>query len=540
MSFIHTTTWALAALAALAGSFLVACGGSGGSGGQGVQLSVSVSGTGTVYTQQSGMACGPGALCEQLLPADTAVTLSATPGNGQRFGGWGGDCAGSSGSTCSLAMSRARSVTAQFVAVQAAGWTGEVTASADGATAPLVAVDAVARGLLVWRQLDAASGQNHVWASRSASGPAWAAPERVDGDNGNVADVRLAMDPASGRAMAVWVQQGSTVDLWARPYDPQAGWGAAARVDTADGMVGEARVGMDAQGQAVAVWSQVGPSTRWSIYASRRPAGGTWTTPALLENNEVVGSQDSGPALAVAASGEALVAWNRANGAQSSLWGSRLNSAGSWSTAAELVADSGAQQSLGRYDLAVDRQGNGLLAWGQWDLVAGSAQSSIRVKRHAGGAWQSTAAVVHTVVGSGYIAAPLLNMHAGGAAVLSWTQADGSVLCTAAAANGSFATPLALRGPTSASAPTPATQGLDAGGGLSVAWTDPTSQDAVLRSRPAAGSWSAPQSRNQVPGSVWGATVVAVNDGGDVILAWQQLLPGQGTRVAVRRYFSGN
>ncbi|MCX7176232.1 MAG: hypothetical protein NT159_20365 [Proteobacteria bacterium] len=51
--------------------------------------------------------------CSENYAAGTSVTLTATPANGSAFIGWGGDCTGTG--ACTLAMSAARTVTANFI-----------------------------------------------------------------------------------------------------------------------------------------------------------------------------------------------------------------------------------------------------------------------------------------------------------------------------------------------------------------------------------------------------------------------------------------
>ncbi len=68
-------------------------------------------GTGTVTSSPAGINCG--ADCSETLVDGTSVTLTAAPATGSSFAGWSG--AGCSGtSTCTVIMSAARAVTAQF------------------------------------------------------------------------------------------------------------------------------------------------------------------------------------------------------------------------------------------------------------------------------------------------------------------------------------------------------------------------------------------------------------------------------------------
>ena len=88
-----------------------------------VSAATNSSGTGQV-TSQPGLAPAINCLitgttqsnaCAQVYPINAQVTLTATPTNGARFTGWGGDCAaGGTTTTCGVTMSAARSVTASF------------------------------------------------------------------------------------------------------------------------------------------------------------------------------------------------------------------------------------------------------------------------------------------------------------------------------------------------------------------------------------------------------------------------------------------
>jgi len=73
-------------------------------------LTVGASGKGTVTSTPAGINCGK--TCSATYPSGTAVTLTATPGAGFAFTGWGGACTGTG--PCAVSMTTAQSVTATF------------------------------------------------------------------------------------------------------------------------------------------------------------------------------------------------------------------------------------------------------------------------------------------------------------------------------------------------------------------------------------------------------------------------------------------
>src|SRR2546425_241233 len=69
-------------------------------------------GSGTVTSNPPGINCG--VTCSAAYDSGTVVTLTATPATGSTFTGWSG-CDAVSGTTCTVTMSAARSVTANFL-----------------------------------------------------------------------------------------------------------------------------------------------------------------------------------------------------------------------------------------------------------------------------------------------------------------------------------------------------------------------------------------------------------------------------------------
>ena len=76
-------------------------------------VSKSGSGDGTVTSNPPGISCGSG--CSARYPANVNITLTASPGEGSKLGGWSGACAGAGTSTtCVVAVGPANGVTATF------------------------------------------------------------------------------------------------------------------------------------------------------------------------------------------------------------------------------------------------------------------------------------------------------------------------------------------------------------------------------------------------------------------------------------------
>jgi subtilisin family serine protease len=92
---------------------------------------------GSVSSNPAGITCG--ASCEAPFASSASVTLTATAPAGTTFGGWAGACTGGA-STCTVAMSQVRSVTATFNPTQQAlsvtTSRGTTTASGSVASSP--------------------------------------------------------------------------------------------------------------------------------------------------------------------------------------------------------------------------------------------------------------------------------------------------------------------------------------------------------------------------------------------------------------------
>ena len=98
------------------------------------QLTLQVSGSGTV--SGTGISCSSGT-CTATYDYGTPVTLSANPPGGNTYAvAWTGDCAGTTGTTCTVTMGADRSVGVSFTLQTLA-----ISVSVSGATAGLVTSD---------------------------------------------------------------------------------------------------------------------------------------------------------------------------------------------------------------------------------------------------------------------------------------------------------------------------------------------------------------------------------------------------------------
>jgi hypothetical protein len=118
-------------------------------GGGNASLTVSVTGSGTVASNPTGISCP--STCNHVFTGGSQVTLTPTPAGGWSFSSWGGACSGSGG--CTVAMNAAESVTATFVqnvvlSVTVTG-SGTVTSSPTGISCPSTCSASYAQGTQV-------------------------------------------------------------------------------------------------------------------------------------------------------------------------------------------------------------------------------------------------------------------------------------------------------------------------------------------------------------------------------------------------------
>lgn len=191
--------------------------------------------------------------------------------------------------------------------------------ASDGVFNPQVAVSPHFNyeAVVVWEALDG------VYASRLTSG-VWGTPVLLGGASSTVFDVKVGMD-ANGDAVAGWLQfSGVDYSVYASRLTSGV-WGTAELLWTGTEVPFDAQASVSANGDAVVVWAQ-DDGTASSIYASRLTSG-VWGAAELLETDA---GHASAPHVAMDANSDAVAVWQQEGASSTDIYANRLSS-GSWS-----------------------------------------------------------------------------------------------------------------------------------------------------------------------------------------------------------------
>jgi hypothetical protein len=233
------------------------------------------------------------------------------------------------------------------------------------ATAPQLATDAAGNGFAVWQE-NFGSGNARVWTNRYVVDQGWGAPELLQ--NGDVTTARspaVAAEP-EGNAIAIWIQQdmdSSNQIVWSNRYVPGSGWGAAEPIDdmpTPSPLT--TAVGMDAGGNAIAMWTQQAFPGE-VIWANRYTPGLGWGTAELIEADEATIVRSA--RLTVGSTGDAFVIWGQDGAEYEDVWSTRF-SGSAWGTPERIDGFDGGDTV--QADVAVDGMGIAHAVWSQSDV----------------------------------------------------------------------------------------------------------------------------------------------------------------------------
>ncbi len=249
-------------------------------------------------------------------------------------------------------------------------------------------------------------------ATPLATGAGWTLAQLLAGDfDVEARDARIAMD-AFGNALAVWTQFDSDGNfLYARRFGVASGWGTPERIA---GNAFGPELAMDANGNAVVVWTRFDTSTQ-NVYANRFTVAGGWQSAELIETND--DGSAFGPRIVIDSNGNAMAVWSQfESNFLLNIWANRFDVSTGWGVAQLIEFDDFADAFSPA--VAVDPAGNAIAVWSQSD---GTADSIFANRFDVSGSW-GVPVLIETNNNSAF--SPVVAMDAGGNAIAVWIQFD--------------------------------------------------------------------------------------------------------------------
>ena len=284
-----------------------------------------------------------------------------------------------------------------------------------------VANDANGNAIAVWAKFDGA--RYNIMSNRYTAGTGWGAPQLIEtNDVGTAGSPQIALD-ANGNAIAVWSQVlpallvGQRVSILANRYTVGSGWGTAQPIETDN--TGDAfgpQVAFDASGNAIAVWYQ-NDGTRYNIMSNRYTAGTGWGTAQRIDMDNAWGALD--PQVALNPNGNAIAVWRQNDGTYDSIWANRYTAGTGWGTAQRI--ETANIQNSSRPQIALDSNGNAIAVWEKFDSPL---HNNIWANRYTAGTGWGSAQLVETDAGNA--TSPYVATDSSGNAIAVWQQHDGT------------------------------------------------------------------------------------------------------------------
>ncbi|HPB30974.1 MAG TPA: hypothetical protein PLB62_05925 [Candidatus Sumerlaeota bacterium] len=295
---------------------------------------------------------------------------------------------------------------------------------------PRIAMDNEGNAILVWKQMDG-SIHEQIFKSEYRDG-VWTHPvglsDNISPDGHDANNPYVAMDN-NGNAIIVWQQHDGTVPAKYQIFKSEYRGGAWTHpVGLSDNISPDGqsaqnpKVAMDDNGNAIIVWNEYDGS-RQQIFKSEY-RGGVWTHPTgLLDNISPDGSAAEFPHVAMDNNGNAIIVWHQSDGSKNQIFMSEYRK-GTWTYPGSIMDNISpdGQNALGA-QAAMDNNGNALIVWSQAD----GSTVQIFMSEYRDGVWTHPKVPSHNISPDGQSAgAPRVAMDDNGNAIIAWQQSDGS------------------------------------------------------------------------------------------------------------------
>ena len=335
---------------------------------------------------------------------------------------------------------------------------------------------------------------------------------------------RIGMD-ASGNAIAVWSERNGTESkLMSSRYAAGATWGTAVTVDLDGHEAVAADLAVNAAGEAVVVWTDSMPGAILGFVARYLPAGG-WQPEVLLAQ------LTSYMQVALNASGDAIAVWEES----SAIWAKRYVAGAGWEASAIVAVG-----SAGYPKVAIDKTGNAMALWMQLN----GPYFDLWSKRYvAGSGWQD-AALLETTSNTSH-GQPEIGFDPNGDAIATFSQTwpnlgPNSIFMTRQVPGSGWQVPTFLESDEFAPGHDQ-NQAIDASGNIMVVWQHinlARGENDIWANRYVVGTgWSGPTLIETRDGNAL-YSQVAGDPSGNAIAVWTQR---EGTRDSVwaNRFVAG-
>ena len=250
-------------------------------------------------------------------------------------------------------------------------------------------------------------------AERDPKTGSWSIPVSLSPSGRDAQTPKVAVD-ARGDAVVVWADVGGT-PAWTiqSAYRPASGsWENTALLDSPEQGTAQPDVALDAAGNATAVWTASTNGRVWTVRASYRTAAGVWAKPVVLSDPDATGP--AAPQLALESNGGATAVWSRSDGNTIGLeLVTRSATTGKWSSVTKLFPSAPPAVSP---EIATNAKGDGVIVW--TSQVAGfTVDASVR---RPGKAWSKPTQLVPPGGGGGL--SPQVATDAHGGALAVWAR----------------------------------------------------------------------------------------------------------------------
>ncbi|RQR79214.1 hypothetical protein DIE11_17650 [Burkholderia sp. Bp9012] len=440
-----------------------------------------------------------------------------------------------------------------------AGWSQAV--ALDGKTVafePSTTIDANGDTLVTW-MTNGPTGAigNEMWGARYVPGAGWSTATRLDtGDGTHAMTGPGTIQPqlvgnAAGQAVAFWTEWTpgpNMYALWARPFSPGAGWGAAYEV-APDVTSSTYTAGIDGKGNALVAFPQATSILDSRIAWTRYTPDGKWSPttqiqmPVQTGPGAVMGDTfNVRPVISVLSSGSAVLAWGQTNHTQSAIWTATYDAANGWTNVNPAVTDTSLFTNIDTPTVGMDAKGNITLVWGQLDVANGKIMTTTMSQRYvAGTGWQAAKPVAPEITEvSGFIATPILAVSENGAAGVMWAEGGAVLKVSVADTDGNWGPLQTLSEHLNSFAGQLPPLVIDDAGNVTAAWQDmgTSGSSNIVTSSYRNGTWSATTLGQDPQSSSWPA--LAVNAAGAMALIWENYIEDVGQQIQTAFYTPGH